>query len=347
MKDLLQVKNLNVGFMVGKKEIQVLQNVSFSIGSGEVLGVIGETGCGKSVTGSAVLRLLPENAIVKGTVLYQDQDILHMEESKYRELRGTEISAIPQSPSTSLNPMMKVGNQIAECVIEKKKDKKKIHDIVNQIFERLHLPRKENFYDYYPWELSGGMCQRVLIGMGMITHARLLIIDEPTKAIDWSLRKEVTDILLELKQEMGCSMMMITHDISVASHVADRVAVMYCGEIVEIGTTDEVLHHPAHPYTKGLIHSMPVHGFQVMEGFMPSFSELPQGCNFASRCPYNGKECNQPQNLSEISSGHLVRCCRLEEIMKRENKIHLKTDIGKAINTKGTKKEENVLCSWK
>lgn len=323
MKDLLQVKNLNVGFMVGKKEIQVLQNISFSIGDGEILGVIGETGCGKSVTGSAVLRLLPENAIVNGTVLYRDKDILHMDESKYRELRGTEISAIPQSPSTSLNPMMKVGDQVAECVTSKEKqEKRKVHTIVNQIFERLHLPRKETFYEHYPWELSGGMCQRVLIGMGMITHARLLIVDEPTKAIDWALRKDVTDILLELKQDMGCSMMLITHDIAVASHVADRVAVMYCGEIVEIGESEEILHHPVHPYTKGLIHSMPIHGFQVMEGFMPSFSELPQGCNFAPRCPYNCNRCNHPQNLSEISPGHLVRCCCLEEILERGNELH-------------------------
>lgn len=323
MKELLQVKDLNVGFMVGKKEVQVLRNVSFSIGEGEVLGVIGETGCGKSVTGSAVLRLLPENAVIKGTIFYKGQELLRMEEESYRKLRGKEISAIPQSPSTSLNPMMKVGNQVAECIENRgKKNKEKTRTLVNEIFGRLGLPRRDSIYDNYPWELSGGMCQRVLIGMGMITHARLLIIDEPTKAIDWALRKDVADILRELKLEMGCAMMMITHDIAVANYVADRVAVMYCGEIVEIGRTKEVLHCPAHPYTRGLIHAMPANGFEVMEGFMPSFSELPKGCNFCTRCSYRDERCSRDQEMEEVTPGHWVRCCHWAEGMKnREEEL--------------------------
>ena len=323
MKDLLQVKDLNVGFLVGKREVQVLRNVSFSIGEGEILGVIGETGCGKSVTGSAVLRLLPENALVKGEILYKGKEILYMEEENYRELRGKEISAIPQSPGTSLNPMMKVGNQVAECITGKEiRKRESVRTAVNDIFRRLQLPGKDRCYGNYPWELSGGMCQRVLIGMGMITHARLLIVDEPMKAIDWALRKEVADILLRLKQEMGCAMMMITHDIGVASYVADRVAVMYCGEIVEVGKTEDILHHPIHPYTRGLIRAMPANGFEVMEGFMPSFSDLPEGCNFCTRCRYRDTVCSCPQEMEEADAGHWVRCCRWGEIIKsREEQL--------------------------
>ncbi|BFL45473.1 ABC transporter ATP-binding protein [Lactonifactor longoviformis] len=323
MKDLLQVKDLNVGFLVGKREVQVLRNVSFSIGEGEILGVIGETGCGKSVTGSAVLRLLPENALVKGEILYKGKEILYMEEENYRELRGKEISAIPQSPGTSLNPMMKVGNQVAECITGKEiRKRESVRTAVNDIFRRLQLPGKDRCYGNYPWELSGGMCQRVLIGMGMITHARLLIVDEPTKAIDWALRKEVADILLRLKQEMGCAMMMITHDIGVASYVADRVAVMYCGEIVEVGKTEDILHHPIHPYTRGLIRAMPANGFEVMEGFMPSFSDLPEGCNFCTRCRYRDTVCSRPQEMEEADAGHWVRCRRWGEIIKsREEQL--------------------------
>ena len=321
MKVLLQVKDLNVGFLVEKREVQVLRNVSFSIGEGEILGVIGETGCGKSVTGSAVLRLLPENALVKGEILYKGKEILYMGEENYRELRGKEISAIPQSPGTSLNPMMRVGNQVAECITGKEK-RKSVRTAVYDIFRCLQLPGKDRCYGNYPWELSGGMCQRVLIGMGMITHARLLIVDEPTKAIDWALRKEVADILLRLKQEMGCAMMMITHDIGVASYVADRVAVMYCGEIVEVGKTEDILHHPIHPYTRGLIRAMPANGFEVMEGFMPSFSELPEGCKFCTRCRYRDAVCSHSQEMEEADTGHWVRCRRWGEIIKsREEQL--------------------------
>lgn len=320
MSELLSVKDLNVGFLVKKKKVNVLNDVTFDIGQGEVLGMIGETGCGKSVTGNAILHLLPDNAVKEGEIIYKGQEILHMPEEKFIDLRGDEISAIPQSPSTSLNPMMKVGNQVAECVTKNNKDvdKSEIRKTVTDIFDRLHLPRHETLYDNYPWELSGGMCQRVLIGMGMITHAHMLVIDEPTKAIDWSLRKSVSEILAELKNQMGCSMLMITHDIPVASYVADRVAVMYCGEIIEIGPTNEVLHNPIHPYTQGLVSSMPANGFKVMKGFMPPFSALPEGCNFSDRCPYADDKCRQEQSLEAAGSNHMVRCFKCTGQCKEE-----------------------------
>lgn len=312
MRGLLEIKNLNVSFAVDDNHVHILNNVSMDINENEVLAVIGETGCGKSVTGSAILHLLPENAIVTGNILFKGQDIIRMNDQEFRQLRGKEISSVPQSPSTSLNPLMHVGNQVAECVLEKNSsedDKKKTVSKVHEIFSRLGLPRGEDFYQNYPCELSGGMCQRVLIAMGVITHPELLIVDEPTKAVDWALRKDVVDVFCELKNEMKCAMLFITHDIAAAKYVADRIAVMYCGEVVEIGPTDSVINQPRHPYTKGLIASMPSKGFNVMNGFMPSFQDIPKGCRFSDRCECSNDRCFniEPESV-EISAGHFVKC---------------------------------------
>ncbi len=312
MGAMLQVKDLNLDFMIDKRRIHILNNVSFEIYENEVLAVIGETGCGKSLTGSAILHLLPDNALVRGSIIYRGKDITRMDNNEFRLLRGKEIAAIPQSPSTSLNPLMRVGNQVAECVADKtdnKKNKGNMKNRVNQIFSKLRLPRGEAFYHNYPCELSGGMCQRVLIAMGIIANPNLLIVDEPTKALDWMLRKEAVEILYELKRESKCSMMFITHDIAAAKYIADRVAVMYCGEVVETGPVDEVINNPLHPYTKGLIASMPSRGFHVMKGFMPSFQNLPYGCRFSNRCKCLSEICTKLEpNIAESVSGHTVKC---------------------------------------
>lgn len=312
MSVLLEIKDLNVSFAVDNKQVHILNNVSLDINKNEVLAVIGETGCGKSVTGSAILHLLPDNAIVTGNILFKGQDITNLNEHEFRQLRGKEISSVPQSPSTSLNPLMHVGNQVAECVLKKNSDeneKKKTVAKVHEIFSSLGLPRGEGFYENYPCELSGGMCQRVLIAMGVITHPELLIVDEPTKAVDWALRKDVVDVFCELKNEMKCAMLFITHDIAAAKYVADRIAVMYCGEVVEIGPTDTVISQPLHPYTKGLIASMPSKGFNVMHGFMPSFQDLPKGCRFSDRCDCSSEICLkiEPESV-EVSEGHFAKC---------------------------------------
>jgi peptide/nickel transport system ATP-binding protein len=313
MEELLQIRNLNVGFLVKKKPVNIINRLNLDIYKNEILAVIGETGCGKSVTGSAILHLLPDNAVVSGSILYKGQETLHMRDSEFRSLRGDEIMCVPQSPSSSLDPLMKVGKQVSECILGKEHAKDDTNIVVKSkvkdIFRKLKLPRGVSVYDNYPCELSGGMCQRVLISMGILTHPDLLIIDEPTKAIDWALRKDVLEILSELRKEMNCAMMLITHDIPLASRLADRVAVMYAGEIVEIGPVSDVLEHPAHPYTQGLIASTPAHGFKTMKGFMPAFTDLPEGCRFGDRCPYACDLCGEgAAEFVKVGDKHLIRC---------------------------------------
>ena len=318
MKKLLEIKKLDVGFLMGNKYVQVLNQVAFDIYENEVLAVIGETGCGKSVTGSAILHLLPENAVIEGEIYYKDEEILQLSEEDFRKFRGKDIAAVPQSPSTSLDPMMVVGEQVAECVTggywQKKEEKESIQMRVREIFSRLKLPGERKICHSYPCQLSGGMSQRVLISMGVITEPKLLIVDEPTKAIDWILRKEVVGILRQMKDEMKCSMMLITHDFGAAHAIADRIAVMYCGQVVEVGKADEILNHPKHPYTKGLIGALPSRGFHVMEVFMPSFSDLPEGCRFAPRCGQCLERCHREiPGIYAAENGCQVRCFLYEE----------------------------------
>lgn len=318
MEKLLEIKSLDVGFLMGNQQVHVLNQVFFDIYEKEVLAIVGETGCGKSVTGSAVLHLLPENAVVDGEIYYKNQEILQLSEEEFRKFRGREIASVPQSPSTSLDPMMAVGEQVAECVTggyrQKKADRENIRTRIWEIFSRLKLPGERKICHAYPCQLSGGMSQRVLISMGVIMEPRLLIVDEPTKAVDWILRKGVVDVLRQMKDEMECAMMLITHDFGAARQIADRIGVMYCGQIVEIGKADEILNHPKHPYTKGLINALPSRGFHVMEGFMPSFSELPEGCRFAPRCSQCLERCRRHiPEMYEDGNGRRVRCFLFEE----------------------------------
>lgn len=316
---LLDVKNLNVGFLVKGKLMHIIHNVNFSLREGEVLSMIGETGCGKSVTGSTILHLLPDNAKVEGSITYRDKDITHMPRKQFHKLRGSEIVAVPQSPSTSLDPLMQVGIQVEEAVTKRadfkggRKAREQVRSKVGELFRRMQLPGGEQVYSKYPCELSGGMCQRILIAMGAVTKPSLLVVDEPTKAIDWVLRADVVEVLRRQKQEIGCAILMITHDIGVARNLSDRIAVMYAGEIVEMGTTAQVLDETKHPYTEGLLNSLPDRGFQVMKGFMPSFEALPSGCRFSDRCPYATERCcREEPGWHTLEDGHLVHCHRWE-----------------------------------
>lgn len=316
MSELLKVRNLNVDFLVKKEQIHVVNDVSFDVQEGEVLAIIGETGCGKSVTANAILHLLPENARVSGSLEFEGKNLLDLNEHEYRKLRGTKIMNVAQNPVTSLDPLMKIGPQVKECVTRRYEPSSlsggAIKNRVIEILSSLKLKGKNSSYEKYACELSGGMCQRVLIAMGVITHPKLLIIGEPTKAIDWVLRKSVVGMLERLNKEVGCTLLVITHDIPFAEQIADRVAVFYAGEIVEIGATQDVLDSPQHPYTQGLINSSPSKGFKIMKGHMPAFTSQFEGCRFFPRCPKATEECKKTIHLQALSDRQKARCCYVE-----------------------------------
>lgn len=309
---LVEVEHLNVDFMVKRDCIHVLNDVSFHIDEGEVLAVIGETGCGKSVTGNALLRLLPENALCEGSIRWQGRELLDFDEEEFRRMRGTEIMNIAQNPVTALDPLMRVGRQVEECLTHRfdpvRTDGTTLRRWIVDVFKGLGLRGDDGRYSAYSCELSGGMCQRVLLAMGIVAHPRLLVADEPTKAIDWVLRKDVVETLSALNREKGVAMLVITHDIPFARMAADRVMVMYAGEVVESGPAGAVLSAPRHPYTKGLLDAQPDRGFKAMEGSMPAFSDAIKGCRFAARCPYATDSCAVHPELSAGKDGHAVRC---------------------------------------
>lgn len=310
MESLLKIEDLNISFQTGEEQIHPVREIQMEVQEEETLAIIGESGCGKSVLGNSILRLLPENAIVTGKIYLDGEDILSYSKQDFRRIRGKKLSAIPQSPVSSLDPSMKTGKQVMEALyVHEKPDKKTAADIVRRLFRRLHLGENGEYCSRYSCELSGGMCQRVLIAMGVITHPKLLIVDEPTKGLDWTLRRNVVDIFKELKENMDCAMLLITHDIAVADRLADRIAVMYCGEIVETGRTEDVLGNPEHPYTQGLLGALPSRGFHTMKGFSPALTELPRGCKFHPRCPWAEERCRmeRPQ-MRKGREDHKVRC---------------------------------------
>lgn len=320
---ILSLKNLNVSFLVGRKLIHIVRDLNLDIMPNTVMCIVGETGCGKSVTATAALHLLPDNAQVEGSILFRGVDVGKMDDEEFRHLRGSQMMSIPQNPSTALDPLMRVGAQVEECAevvdsagagkaqaqpMTRKEQKAARRARVVQLFDRLRLPDPDRTYKRYPSELSGGMNQRVLISMGAITHPDLLVVDEPTKAIDWSLRRNVLEMLQDLKAETSCAMMLITHDIPLARRIADRVAVIYAGRIVEQGNGEEVLRSPLHPYTRALLDSLPENGFNAMRGFMPSFEELPEGCSFWPRCPYADETCKQAVPTARKVGDREVSC---------------------------------------
>ncbi len=312
---ILSLQNLNVSFLVGRKLVDIVRDVNLDIMPQSVVCVVGETGCGKSVTATAALHLLPDNARTSGNILFKGVDVGAMSDEDFRHLRGRHLMNIPQNPNTALDPLMRVGPQVAECTealersgARRHADKKAVQREVVGIFDKLKLPEPDATWRKYPTELSGGMNQRVLISMGAITHPDLLVVDEPTKAIDWPLRRSVLKMLQDLKNDTACAMLLITHDIPLARLIADQVAVMYAGRIVEFGPADQVLHHPSHPYTRGLLDSLPENGFKAMQGFMPSFDKLPQGCSFSTRCPFATAACKSSLPPAHTTDAHVTRC---------------------------------------
>ena len=314
---LLNVKELHTGFESPKGFILAVTGVSFDIARGESVALVGESGCGKSVTAMSVMQLLsvPPARIEAEEIKYNGQDLMKFSAGKMREIRGNEISMIFQEPMTSLNPILKIGFQIAESLrIHRGLNKKEAWDEAVNMLRKVGIPDPEKRVNEYPHQLSGGMRQRVMIAIALSCRPNLLIADEPTTALDVTIQAQILELIADLQEETGMSLLLITHNMGIVAQMADRVMVVYAGQIVESTDVDTIFDNPAHPYTIGLLESIPsadekVKTLNITEGTVPSPMFYPKGCRFAPRCPYADEKCAAVQpSLSNIGNGHLCRC---------------------------------------
>ena len=318
---LLEIKNLSVDFPAAPKPLPAVHDVGFGLARGEVLGLVGESGSGKSVTSLAIMRLLPPQAMIAGEIRFAANggapvNLLSLTAEQMRSLRGSGISMIFQEPMTALNPVMRVGDQIAEAVrAHSNLSKKDASDRAVQALREVAIPNPEQRVNDYPHQLSGGMRQRVMIAMAIVNHPQLLIADEPTTALDVTIQAQILDLLAGLREKFGLTMLFISHDLAVISKVADRVAVMYAGNLVEIASRDEIFRNPAHPYTRGLLEAVPTletdreRALRTIDGTVPPLQALPPGCPFEPRCKLRIPECARAfPSLIEINRGHWARC---------------------------------------
>ena len=312
---LLEIKNLTVHFESFDATVHAVENLNLSLRHGETLGLVGETGAGKTTTVKSVMRILPEPPakIVSGEILFDGQDLLKLPIKEMRKIRGKQISMIFQDPMTSLNPVMTVAEQIAEVIrLHEKCSKKEAHKKACDMLELVGI-RPERGSDY-PHQFSGGMKQRVVIAMALACNPRFLIADEPTTALDVTIQAQVLELMKKLKAQYQTAMVMITHDLGIVAEICDYVAIMYAGEIVEYGTREHIFNHTGHPYTKGLFACIPYifteqNELVPINGLTPDPTDLPVGCRFHPRCPYATEQCakEHPANF-EIEPGHYVAC---------------------------------------
>jgi len=319
-KPLLEVKNLKTHFFTEDGVVHAVDGVDFVVYPGEILGLVGESGCGKSVTSLSIMRLISlPGRILEGEILLDGTDLLELSEEEMMKVRGNRISMIFQQPQTALNPVFRVGDQIAEVLsIHQDFGKEAGQKRAVELLKMVGIPDAERRAQAFPHELSGGMAQRVMIAMGLACVPELLIADEPTTALDVTIQAQILDLMLEMREKMGTSVILITHDLGVIAEMAERVAVMYAGEIVEQAAVGELFDHPLHPYTQGLIGSIPILGkvkdkLDVIPGNVPNLIDLPKGCRFAPRCAARVKHglkiCNEVQpELEEVKPDHVVRC---------------------------------------
>ena len=291
---LLSIKNLKTYFVNEDQVLKAVDDVSFDVKRGETLGIVGESGCGKSISCMSILKLVqsPNVRYEGGEILFEGKNTLKMTEKELRKLRGKEISVIFQEPMTALNPLYTVGDQMMEALkIHKKLSTKNAREKCVEYLEKVKIPMPKEMLNRYPFSLSGGMRQRVMIAMALITNPKLIIADEPTTALDVTIQAQILDLMNALKDVTGSSCIFITHDLGVISEMADRVVVMYGGKVCEVADTDVLFEHAMHPYTQGLIHSRPTSDYdgdrlQVIPGNVPSLNDKPAGCPFHPRCPY-------------------------------------------------------------
>ncbi|HJB12212.1 MAG TPA: ABC transporter ATP-binding protein [Candidatus Oscillibacter excrementigallinarum] len=318
----LQVRDLRVQIETDTATLDILHGISFDIYKGETLGIVGESGCGKSMTALSIMRLTQSNAKVSGSIVLDGQSLLDMPMKDFRRIRGNRVSMIFQEPMTSLNPVFTVGHQLMEVFrLHQGLDKKQAREKSIEALRMVNVPMPEKRVDCYPYELSGGLRQRVMIAMALACRPELLIADEPTTALDVTIQAQVLDLMCKLRDELGTAIAFITHDLGVVSELCSRTIVLYCGEIMEEGDTESLLTSPLHPYTEGLKASLPERGtrerLHVIPGSVPSALDFPKGCVFAPRCPYATARCAaEKPPLYDMGGGRSVRCFRCEEVSK-------------------------------
>jgi oligopeptide/dipeptide ABC transporter ATP-binding protein len=321
MVPLLKIQDLKTYFRVRGGVLKAVDGVSLSMNKGETLGLVGESGCGKSVTASTIMGLvpMPPGFIAGGEILFEDRDLVKLPETKMRKIRGSQISMIFQEPMTSLNPVFTVGDQVAEVIrLHEKLSKREIRNRVIETFRLVGIPAPEIRTQDYPHQMSGGMRQRVMIAMALACSPKLMIADEPTTALDVTIQAQILELMNTLKRETGASILFITHDLGVIAEMSQKVAVMYAGKVMEAAEVNDLFGDPKHPYTIGLMNSIPVLGtgkkqkrLSTIAGVVPSLFKLPGGCLFHDRCTVAGKDCSEIEPpMTDLGNGHSVRCHR-------------------------------------
>ncbi|NLK76433.1 MAG: ABC transporter ATP-binding protein [Clostridiales bacterium] len=320
---ILEVKNLCTTFRTERGTMRAVDGVSFHINKGEILGVVGESGCGKSVTSQSILRLYDEKrtASYEGDILLEGKSVLSLKEKEMQAIRGYDIAMIFQDALSSLNPVFTIGDQIMETLrIHQNMDKEKAREETIEMLRLVGIPAPDKRVDQYPHELSGGMRQRAMIAIALACHPKVLIADEPTTALDVTIQAQIMELIKKLNEELDMGVMLITHDLAVVAETCSRVVVMYLGQIVEEGDVMDLFDNPLHPYTNGLMRSIPkLDGerqdrLYMIKGMVPLLSQIPKGCRFAPRCPYATDKCRKEMpELKTIEGNQKVRCFRVQE----------------------------------
>ncbi len=319
---LLQVQGLKTYFYTDRGVARAVDGVSFTIPHRSTLGLVGESGCGKSVTALSILRLIasPPGKMIEGSIRLEGTELSSLSEEEMRQVRGNQISMIFQEPMTSLNPVFTVGDQIMEALLlHRYLGRAEAREQTIEMLRRVKIPSPETLIHQYPHQISGGMRQRVMIAMALVCRPKLLIADEPTTALDVTIQAQILELLEELQEEFGMSILLITHDLGIVADLADSVAIMYAGQVAEYAATRELFASPRHPYTLGLFQSRPRLGMKkerldVIPGIVPNPIDFPQGCRFHPRCSFVAEECRQtPASLEEVAKGHGSACLRVQK----------------------------------
>ncbi|MEZ4741838.1 MAG: ABC transporter ATP-binding protein [Bdellovibrionota bacterium] len=319
---LLNVRNVSIAFDTEKGRFNAVDDVSFQVRSGSTHAIVGESGCGKSVTALATMGLLPDlGRVVQGSILFQGKNVLDFTEAELERLRGNDIAMVFQEPMTALNPVYTVGQQISEVFrIHQKLGRKEAKEAAIQMIKKVRIPDPEKRYDEYPFQLSGGMRQRILVAIALSCDPKLLIADEPTTALDVTIQLQILNLMKELQQDMGTAIILITHDLGVVAEMADDVTVMYAGKVIESGSVFDVFQNPTHPYTRGLLNSIPKitddkgTKLSTIKGLVPSIFNQPKGCRFNNRCDIAIPLCQKAvPELKPISGSHRAACFRMQE----------------------------------